>query len=495
MAAASQAQTPVSTAVTELAPARVRLSVRVAPEEIEARVQQAARQLGRELKLPGFRKGKVPAPMVLRRIGREAVLEQAVRDGLAGWYAEAIRGSGLVPIGDPKIDLGELPAAGRPLQLTVELGVLPKATLGEYRGLEVPRGEAAVADEQIDAEIEAMRERLARLQTVACPAQAGDFVVVDYRGRLANADDAPAEDAERGALAGGEGRDQLVELGADGLIPGFTEGLVGVSAGETRELEVTFPADHSNTQLAGKPVSFEVTVKEVKHKQLPAVDEDFAIDAGFDDVQELRQDINARLLEVDQARVREEFREAALDAAVERAQVPVTSELAQARAQEMWERMLHSLAHRGVSREAYLRISGRQEDEILAEMAPEAERALRREAVLTAVVDAEAIAPSDQDLVQALAPTAQREGTSPERLLEQLRDAGRLDEAREDLAARQAIDLIADAAEPIPIERAQARERLWTPEKLQEERERERQRAAAGATEPGAPGGLWTPGS
>ncbi len=493
MAAASQVQTAVTTSVTELAASRVRVAVRVAPEEIEAHVQRAAQRLGRELKLPGFRKGKVPAPIVLRRLGRDAVLEQAVRDGLAGWYAEAIRQSRLVPIGDPKIDLGQLPDAGQPLELTLELDVLPKATLGDYRGLEVPRREPTVGDELIDAEIEAMRERLARLQTVAHPAATGDFVVVDYRGELASADEASAEGGRHAAFAGGEGRDQLVELGAQGLIPGFTEGLLGASAGETREIDVAFPADHTSEQLAGRQVRFRVTVKEVKHKQLPELDEDFAIDAGFDDVQELRTDIRTRLLEVDQARVQEEFREAALDAAVEVAQVPVTPELAQARAGEMWERMLHSLAHRGISREAYLRLSGRDEAQILAEMVPEAERALRREAVLTAVVEAEAISPSEQDLLEALQPTAQREGSTPEHLLEQLRDAGRLEEAREDVAARQAVDLIADAAEPIAVERAQAREKLWTPEK--DEQQRERDRAGTSASEAASPGGLWTPGS
>ncbi|HTZ65763.1 MAG TPA: trigger factor [Solirubrobacteraceae bacterium] len=493
MAAASQVQTAVTTSVTELTASRARVAVRVMPEEIEAHVQRAAGRLGRELKLPGFRKGKVPAPIVLRRLGRDAVLEQAVRDGLAGWYAEAIRQSRLVPIGDPKIDLGQLPDAGQPLELTLELDVLPKATLGDYRGLEVPRREPAAAEEEIDAEIEAMRERLARLQTVTRPAATADFVVVDYRGELAGADEGGADEPGHAAFAGGEGRDQLVELGAQGLIPGFSEGLLGASAGETREIDVAFPADHTNERLAGRQVSFQVTVKEVKHKQLPELDEDFAIDAGFDDVQELREDIRTRLLEVDQARVQEEFREAALDAAVEVAQVPVTSELAQARAREMWERMLHSLAHRGISREAYLRLSGRDEAEILAEMVPEAERALRREAVLTAVVEAEAISPSEQDLLEAVQPTAQREGSTPERLLGQLRDAGRLEEAREDVAARQAVDLIADAAEPIPVERAQAREKLWTPEK--DEQQRERDSAASSAGEAPPAGRLWTPGS
>jgi trigger factor len=473
---------PVQTTVAELPESRVRVDVQVAPGEIEARVQRKAGQLGRELKLPGFRKGKVPAPLVLQRLGREAVLDEAVRDGLGSWYAEAIRDSGIVPVGDPKIDLGELPGQGQALEFSFEIGVLPVAELGEYSGLEVGRREPVLDEEPIDREVQAMRERLARLETAERPAGEGDYVVIDYVGRL------PAVDEQTGettmvAFAGGEGRDQLIELGGGKLIPGFEEGLFGAQAGETRTVELSFPADYGSAELAGREASFEIAVKEVKGKQLPDVDGDFAVDAGFDDVDELREDIGRRVLEAEEQRVTEEFREAALDAAVANARVSVTEELVSSRAREMWERMLHTLSHRGITREAYLQIVGRAEQEILAEMAPEAEQGLRREAVLSAVVAAEQIEPSEQDLLEAVAPTAEREGIAPEQVLEQLREAERVEELREDLAARQAVELIVARAKPIPLEQAQAREQLWTPEK-----------EAAGEGEP-APAGerLWTP--
>lgn len=455
---------PVQTTVTELPESRVRVDVRVAAGEIEARVQRKAGELGRRLKLPGFRKGKVPAPLVLQRLGREAVLEDAVRDGLGGWYAEAIRESGIVPVGDPKIDLGELPALGQELELSFEIGVLPVAELGEYSGLEVGRREPALDEELVEGEVQAMRERLARLETIERPAATGDFVVVDYVGRLPTVDQESGETLTMVAFAGGEGRDQLIELGAGKLIPGFEDGLIGAGAGETRTVELKFPADYGNTELAGREASFEIAVKEVKGKELPDVDEDFAVDAGFDDVDELREDIGRRILEAEEQRVAEEFREAALDAAVSNARVPVTEELARSRAREMWERMLHTLSHRGITREAYLQIVGRAEEEILAEMVPEAEHGLRREAVLSAVVATEGIEPSEEDLLVAVAPTAEREGIAPEQVLARLREAGRLEELREDLAARQAIELIVERAKPIPLERAAARERLWTPE-------------------------------
>jgi trigger factor len=202
----------LKTTVTDLGDSRVRLQVQVPAGEVEGRVESKARQLGRELKLPGFRRGKVPAPLVIQRIGREAVLEQAVRDTISTWYSDAIESAGIVPVGDPDLALGELPEQGAALEFSIEIGVLPTAQLGDYRGLEVPRREPHVPEERIDEEIAALRERLARLTSAERPAAAGDFVVIDYEGTL-EGEDAP--------FAGGSGRDQLIELGSGRLIPGF----------------------------------------------------------------------------------------------------------------------------------------------------------------------------------------------------------------------------------------------------------------------------------
>jgi trigger factor len=464
----------LKTTVTELPESRVRVQVQVDAAEVQSRLERKARQLGREMRLPGFRRGKVPAPLVIQRVGREAVLEEAVRDTLGSWYAEAIDDAGIAAVGDPKLDLSDLPEQGGALEFSIEIGVLPRATLGQYKGLQVGRREAAVEEQAVSQEIEGLRERLARLQTVERPAGPGDFVVADYAGSIGGE---PFE--------GGEGRDQLVELGSGNLIPGFEEGLTGAAAGESRSIDLTFPADYPDERLAGAAARFEVSVKEVKRKQLPELDDDFAADVGFDSLQELREDVEARLGEVETRRADAEFREAALDAAAANATIEIPAALAQAKGQEMWDRMLHSLSHRGISREAYLKITGRSEAELLAELQPEAEQSLRREATIAAVVEAERIEPTEQQLLDALAPTAEREGTEPSALLEQLRANGRLADLAEELAARQAVELIAAQATPIPLERAQARERIWTPES--EPRE---------STEQGdpPPARLWTPG-
>ncbi len=542
----------LSTTVSELPESRVRVEVDVPAREIDRSLEHKARELGRTLKLPGFRRGKVPAALVIQRLGRDVVLEDAVRDQLGDWYVDAIATAQIVPVGDPTLaPLGVLPAPGEHLRFTFEIGVLPKATLGAYRDLEVGRAEPTVPEERIDEEIDQLRSRLARLHTAERPAEPGDFVVLDYLGSLVSSAQVGTEGAEgegagagrgggvgaddegrgtgerddKGAQAeapgdgeeeagaggagpdgghsrstgepfpGGEGRDQLVELGSGRLIEGFESALVGAGAGERRTLDLTFPADYDRADLAGRPARFEVTVKEVKRKELPPVDDDLAIDTGFDSLDELRADIRARLLEVEQSRIEREFAQDALDAAVEQATVTVPPALVEGRAHEMWERILHTLSHRGISREAYLQISDRTEEQSLQELAPDAERALRREAVLSAIVAAEQIEPTEQDLLDSLAPTAEREQSTPQDLLARLRDAGRLEELREELATRRAAELIAGSAQPIPLEQARARDALWTPEKERAEHARQ---SDAGAAAPGEPaseaGGLWTPG-
>lgn len=460
----------LKTTVTELPESRVRVEAEVPADEVERRMAQTAKQLGKELRMPGFRRGKVPPPVVIKRVGREAVLDETVRGTLGRWYVDAIDAAGIHPVGDPDLDVGDLPGEGQPLTFTIEIGVRPTAKLGDYTGLEVGRREPAADEDAVTAELEALRERAARLETAERASETGDFVIVDYLGSV---------DGE--PFPGGEGRDQLIELGSGRLIPGFEEGLVGASGGEERTLDLTFPDDYPAEHLAGKAAQFAVTVKEVQAKQLPELDDDFATDAaGFDSLEELKDDIRTRLRESDEERLDAEFREAVLDAVAAGATVAVPEALIEARARELWERMMHSLSHQGIDKEAYLRISGRDEEEILAEAKPDAEQALRREAVIAAVVEAEDIEPADGDILSALAESAQREKTTPEKLRKRLDNAGRLDDLRADLAQRQAIDLLVEHAKPISVEQAKARKKLWTPEKGEEGE--------------GAGGRLWTPG-
>lgn len=433
----STREIPVTATVTELPGSRVKVEAEVAPAEVERRMAQTARKLGGSLRMPGFRQGKVPPPVIIQRIGREAVLDETVRESLGRWYMDAIDAAHVKPIGDPDVDLGDLPAAGQPLTFTIEIGVRPKAQLGDLTRLEVARREPEASAEAIDEQIEQLRGSMGRLEAVERGAARGDFVVMDYEGKV---------DGE--PFPGGEGRDQMIELGSGRLIPGFEEGLEGMTAGESRELELQFPAEYHAEHLAGKPAVFSVTVKEVKAKVLPDLDDEFASDAaGFDTLAELREDIAAKLREADEQKAEAEFREAVLDAAVAASTVEVPEALAEARARELFQRMMHSLEHQGISREAYLRISQSSEEDILAEAKPDAEQALRREAVIAAVVEAEGIEPGEGEILDALTEAAAREGVKPEKLRARLEKDGRLDDLREDLASRAAVDLLVGRAQ------------------------------------------------
>jgi trigger factor len=464
------AMSTVKTSITELPESRVRVQAEVPAEEVERRVAEAAKQLGRQMRVPGFRQGKVPAPVVIRRLGREAVLDEALRRALGRWYADAIEEAGISPVGEPELDMGELPGEGQPLSFSIEIGVRPSAKLGQYKGLEVGRREPAVEEGQIDEELERLRERVATLETVERPAAEGDHVVIDYVGSV---DGEPFE--------GGTGRDQLLELGAGRLIPGFEEQLSGAAAGETRTVEVTFPEDYPASELAGRSAQFEVTVSEVKAKRLPEVDDEFAAEAGgFDTLAELREDIASRLRDAEQRTIEREFEQAVLDAAVAESEVEVPDKLVHARAHELLDDTLSALARQGISKESYLKIVGKDEEALAHEAEPEAERALRREAVLAAIVEAEGIEPSDEQVAEVLEPTAERAGSTSAELLEQLRKSDRLERVREEVAGQQALELLVSEAQPISVEQAQARDKLWTPGKER--------------GEPGS-GQLWTPGS
>src|SRR3954452_22838094 len=344
--------TQVKTKTSELGDSRVRVEVEVEPAAVDKALSQAAANLGRDLKIPGFRKGKVPPQVVIQQVGRDAVLDEAVRRALPDWYDHAIADAGVNTVGEPKIDLQDLPEKGASLAFTIEVGVRPDAELGTYKGVEVGRREAQVADDEVQAELDRMRESLASLETVEREAGDGDFLVLDFTGKV---DGEPFE--------GGEARGYLFELGSGQLIPGFEEQLAGAKGGEDREVNVTFPDEYPNEELAGQDAAFAVAVKEVKEKRLPELDDEFAIQAGgFDTLDELRGDIEKRLREADERTIESEFREAAVDAAAAEAKVEIPHELVHAKAHEMWHRTSRRLAQQGVDPARYLEMTGKTEE-------------------------------------------------------------------------------------------------------------------------------------
>ncbi|HET8955085.1 MAG TPA: trigger factor [Solirubrobacterales bacterium] len=464
----------MQTTLKELPHSRVEVAVEVPAADVEKATSRAARAMAKEMRMPGFRAGKAPPSLVIQRLGFGPVLQEAIRDSLPEWYELALFDAGVSPIGDPSIEMVSMPEGeGEGLSFKFEVGVRPEAKLGEYKGIEVGKEEKEVPDEIVDTEVERIREGFARLEPVEREAAEGDSLLIDFEGFLDGA-----------AFQGGAAEDYLLALGSGQLIEGFEEQLAGAKAGEEREVKVTFPADYQAEHLAGEDAVFKVKVKEVREKVLPELDDEFAADASeFDTLEELRDDIREKVGAAMGSRAEEDFRVAAIDAAVAEATVEVPEELATARATERWERMERQLAGRGMDPNQFLQMQGKTREELIEETKPDAEKELRREAVVTAIAEAEAIEVSEAEMVEALEHSAEHERTTPEKLLERLRESGRDAMIREDLRARKAIELVAEAAKPIPKEeadarqeKAEAREKLLAPE------------------EGKAKGELWTPG-
>jgi trigger factor len=457
----------MQTSLKELPDSRVSVEVEVPAADVERATSRAARAMAKEMRMPGFRQGKAPASLVIQRLGFGPVLEEAIREALPEWYESALFDARVSPIGDPSIEMLSTPEGeDEGLTFKFEVGVRPEAKLGEYKGLEVGRKETEVPDEVVETEIERVREGFARLEQVDRAAAEGDSVLIDFEGLI-----------DGTAFEGGKAEDFLLAIGSGQFIEGFEEQLSGAKAGEERSVEVSFPDDYQAEHLAGKDAVFEVRVKEVREKILPALDDEFAADASeFETLEELRADIRAKVGEALGSRAEEDFRVAAIDAAVAAATVAVPADLVTARATERWERMERQLAQRGMDPDAFLQMQGKTRDELIEESKPDAEKELKREAVVTAIATAEGIEISDEELTEALEHSAEHERTTPEKLLERLRQNGRDAMLVEDLQARKAIELVADSATPIPLEQAEAREQIWTPEKERE-----------------AAGGLWTP--
>lgn len=460
----------ITAEVVPLEDNRVRLDVAVAKDEVDKKMDRTVRRLSREIRVPGFRPGKVPSHIVIQRYGRDAIIDQMLRDSLAEWYMQAVADQGLRPVDDPDVDLPEAPPGDEGFSFTATVQLRPKAVLGPYKGLDVAKGEPTIEDGALDAELDRLREMVARLEAVERPAEHGDFVTVDFDGTV---------DGE--PLASATARDYLVEIGGARLVGGFSEQLVGMSAGEAKTFPVDYPETDGRSELSGKTVEYTVAAKGVQAKVLPELDDELAAQVSeFDTLAELRDDITARLQKAAEDEVDELFRRAVIDRAVAGATVDVPPVMVRNRV----DGILHETSHRlpqGMTLADYLRATGRTLDETRADLSPDAEMAIKRELVVEAVAEAESISVTDEEVEAQVRNDALAAGRDPDVLLEELRKADGYDTLRDDLVMRKAVDFLIEHSNAITVGLAEAREQLWTPEK---------------AGEPKVPeGGLWTPDS
>jgi len=449
----------VETRVEELGADKVRLSVDVPTADMQHAVEHAATDLAQSLKIPGFRKGKVPMPVLVARVGKDRVYAEAVESHIGGWYRAAVAGSRIRPASSPEYDYEVPDSSEAPFSFTATVDVQPKVEVADWSTLEVPIQEVEVPAELVDRELELLQNAVAELAPVeGRSAREGDVVVVDL---VSDSGDAR--------------RDVVVELGAGRLVEELETGLHGMSAGEEKQISFEVGEEGAAQNVAA-------TVKEVKEKVLPPLDDELAKTASeFDTLAALRADIESRLRDQLDAEVDAEFRAAAVDALVVASKIQPAEGLVVARANGLLAGLVESLERRGVSIEAYLAVSGQTPEEVQERVRAEAQQSLARELALEAAADKLGLEVTDDELREFVREQASAEGESDEEteaLVEQVMADGRAEQFREDIRLRKALDQIAADVKRIPADLARAREKLWTPGQEKPE----------GATK------LWTPG-
>ena len=417
--------------VESLGPTRVRIAVEVPFDELRPSMDAALKRLSSQVRIPGFRPGKAPARIVEQRVGRAALLQDAVNETIPRAYAEAVRESSVKAIGQPDVEVTKL-EDGDSLAFTAEVDVRPDIELPEYRKLPVTVDKAEVTDEQVDEQLEALREQFATLNGVDRPVQTGDYVLLDL---LAEIDGAEVE--------GGSATGLSYEVGADDLVEGLDQALTGMSAGESTTFEAALRAgDH-----AGQAAEITATVHSVKERELPALDDELAqLASEFDTVEALRGDLAERLGRVGVLAQSAQARELLLDKLLEASDVPLPESAVKAEKEWREHDVVHQLEHNEAHLARYLDQQGKTREEFDADLQEAAERAVRTQIVLDVIADAESVSISDDELSAYLVGQAARYNVSPQEFAKQIMDAGNLPAVVAEVRRTKALATVLESA-------------------------------------------------
>jgi trigger factor len=446
----------MATQVEELPDNRVRLRVEVPRADLQHAVEHATSDLAGSVKVPGFRKGKVPQQVLEARIGKERIISEAVESHIGGWFLNAAATTRIRPVAAPEYDY-DLPESGEDeFSFIATVSVQPKPEPADWTKLEVGYAEPEVPEEVVDAELEELRSSVAELTPVeGRAARTGDVVVIDVLSPE------------------GEGqRDLVVELGAGRLVEELERALIGASPGETKEVDLPQPD--------GSTIRATVALKELKEKVLPPLDDELARAASeFDTLDELRADIEQRIRDVLEEDAETAFRADAIDSLVKASGVEAAGPLVEARTRELLNALVRSLERRGLSPDAYLQLTGQTGDQLVEQLRLEAQLSVGRELVLEAVADKLGLEVSDAEIEELIREQAEAHGDDADEAIKQVFESGSADALRGDLRLRNALDRVAAEVQRVPAEVARARESIWTPDKESQPTDTK----------------LWTPGS
>ena len=421
----------MSVQVENLEKNMAKLTIEVPAEELEKAIQAAYMKQKGKIALPGFRKGKVPRHMIEKMYGVEIFYEDAANELISNEYPKAVDESGLDIVSRPTVDVTQI-EKGKPFIFTAEVAVKPEVTLGKYMGVQVTKIDTSVTEEEVDAEVEKERESNARTITVEDrPVADGDTAVIDYEGFV---DGTPFE--------GGKGENHSLVIGSHSFIDTFEDQLIGKNAGDEVEVNVTFPEDYHAADLAGKPAVFKVKINEIKAKELPELDDDFAQDVSeFDTLAEYKESVKTKLQERKEAVAKRDKEEEAINKIIEKSEMEIPDAMVETQVASMMNDFAGRMSQQGLTMEQYMKFTGMTAEKLQEQMKPEAVKRIQTSLVLEKIAKEENIEVSDEDVEAEVVRMAEMYGMEADKLKEYMGDDER-DSMKKDLAIQKAVDLI-----------------------------------------------------
>ena len=427
----------MSLQVEKLEKNMAKLTIEVSAEDLDKAMEKAYQKQKSRISLPGFRKGKAPRKMIESMYGKGVFMEDAVNSLVPQEYTKALGECDLEIVSQPEINVTQM-EPGKALIFTADVAVKPEVTLGDYKGVEVPKSEIAVTDEEVDAEVKKEQDKNARTVAVEDRAAAnGDITTIDFEGFVDGV-----------AFEGGKGTDYALTLGSGTFIPGFEDQLVGANTGDHVEVKVTFPEEYQAKELAGKEAVFQCDVKKIETKEVPELDDEFAKDVSeFDTLAEYKEDVKKKLTEKKEKEARTAKENAAVDKAIENAQMDIPELMTKTECRQMMDDFSRRMQQQGLSMEQYFQFTGQSMDKMMEDMKPQALKRIQTRLVLEKVAEAENIQPSEEE-IKKMADAYKMEA---DKIREAIGESG-LEQMKKDMAVQKAVTVIADAA--VEVEKA-----------------------------------------
>lgn len=421
----------MSLQVEKLEKNMAKLTIEVSAEEFSRAVDSAYQKNKSKISVPGFRKGKVPRKMIEQMYGKEVFYEDAANEVIPNAYEKALEECTETIVSTPKVDVTQI-EEGKPFIFTAEVALKPEVTLGAYKGVEVDKIDVTVTDEEVEADLNQQRENNARTVAVEDRAvQDGDITSIDFEGFVDGV-----------AFEGGKGENYSLTIGSHSFIDNFEEQLIGKNAGEECEVHVTFPEEYQAQELAGKPAVFKVTVKEIKEKQLPELNDEFAGEVSeFETLAEYKEDIRKKLAGKKEDDAKNAKEDAVIDAVIANAQMEIPEAMVETQQRQLVDDFAQRLQMQGLSLEQYFQFTGLDHDKMLEQVKPQAERKIKSRLVLEAVAAAENIEASDDDYEAEVKRMAEMYQMEADKVKEVMGEQGKK-QIMEDLAVRKAAEFV-----------------------------------------------------